>query len=107
MSSLKRHEGYLYISNRFNPAISGNKDFPAIPQDSVYECLTITCAHCNTVVILRPDRKRERGYCSKCDKYICDNPACHQGCFSFDKLLDEMQEQAFLQGAHWEEALAE
>ena len=99
MSSLKRHEGYLLIDNRGLPAIPQHPDkrFDPIGRNQLYECATITCAHCNTVVILRPDRSRPRNYCRKCDKYICDNPACSVDCFSFDKLLDELQEQAILQ----------
>ena len=96
MASLKRHEGYLLIDNRFNPAIPANgKDSPLVGAHTVYECATITCAHCNTVVILRPDRSRPRGHCRRCDKYVCDNPACNAECMNFDKLLDDLQEQAF------------
>jgi hypothetical protein len=97
MSSLKRHEGYLLIDNRFNAAIPQHPDkrFDAIGQNQVYECATITCAHCNTVVILRPDRSRPRNYCRKCDKYICDTCVGVE-CFSFDKLIDELQEAQFL-----------
>ena len=98
MSSLKRHEGYLIIDNRGLPAVprhpSGLFDSPGANQ--VYECATVTCAHCNTIVILRPDRSRPRNYCRKCDAYICDNPACLAGCLPYDKLLDQLQEQDFL-----------
>ena len=99
MSSLKRHEGYLLIDNRNLPGIehAPGSRFNSVGANQLYECATITCAHCNTVVILRPDRSRPRGYCRKCDKYICDNPACSVDCINFDKLLDQMQEQAFLQ----------
>jgi hypothetical protein len=100
MTSLKRHEGYLMIDNRGLPAIDGipgDKSFNPVGANQLYECATVTCAHCNVVVILRPDRSRPRNYCRKCDRYICDNPACSVDCFSFDKLLDDMQEQAFLQ----------
>ena len=98
MASLKRHEGYLLVDNRFNGPIPAQPGFEGVGGNQVIECATITCAHCNTVVILRPDRKRPRNYCRNCDRYICDNPACSQGCFSFDKLLDQMQEEALLIG---------
>ena len=98
MSSLKRHEGYLMIDNRFNAAIPKHPDprFDAIGANQTYECATITCAHCNTIVILRPDRSRSRGYCRKCDAYVCDNPACSVDCFNYNKLLDTLQERDFL-----------
>src|SRR3990172_11116798 len=96
MSSLKRHEGYLMIDNRHNPAINEELvtvyNFPSLRANSLFECATITCAHCNTVVILNPDRSRPRGYCRSCDKYVCDNPACSAECRNFDKLLDDIQE---------------
>jgi hypothetical protein len=36
---------------------------------------TIKCSHCPRQVILNPDRTRDRGYCSRCDHYICDECA--------------------------------
>jgi hypothetical protein len=38
----------------------------------LFETATYTCSHCQTVVIMNPARKRERGYCRGCDSYICD-----------------------------------
>ena len=98
MSSLKRHEGYLLIDNRNLPAVPGHPSgrFDSPGANQLYECATITCAHCGTVVILRPDRSRARGYCRKCDKYLCD--VCDgKDCFDINKLLDTMQEDAFLE----------
>ena len=40
---------------------------------SVVEMATLTCAHCTGVSFKNPWRQRERGYCSKCDAYICDS----------------------------------
>ena len=100
MSSLKRHEGYLLIDNRYGPGVSeefikaSGKEAPVVPEGTCYESATITCAHCNTVVILNPHRTRARNYCRRCDRYICDNPGCLQECHPFDKLIDTLQEQA-------------
>ena len=95
MSSLKRHEGYLLIDNRGLPAVprhpSGQFDSPGTNQ--LYECATITCAHCNAVVILRPDRSRPREYCRKCDKYICDE-CSGKPCYPIEKVLDDLEKQA-------------
>ena len=41
---------------------------------------TLTCAHCNTVVLLNPSRTRERGHCNRCRSYICDRPGCRAEC---------------------------
>ena len=32
---------------------------------------TYTCAHCNDIIIMRPDRVRPRQRCFKCFKMIC------------------------------------
>ena len=61
----------------------------------MYESATITCVHCNTIVILNPQRTRPRGHCAKCDAYICDNPICHKECRPFNALLDTVEKRAF------------
>lgn len=38
-----------------------------------WEFETRTCAHCNTVVYMHPERQRERQSCKKCYAYICDH----------------------------------
>ena len=67
--------GYLMIDNR----ASGG---------TLQEMNTMTCAHCGVVVVLNPERTRERGYCNKCHAYICDRPGCHAGCFPQSKAVD-------------------
>lgn len=78
--------GYLLIDNR----ASGGE---------LYEFNTLTCAHCACVVVLRDNnftrafpgtapRARERGYCAKCNAYICDKPGCHAGCFPQAKAIE-------------------
>lgn len=106
MSSLKRKEGYLMVDHRASPGLPA--DFyekcygipsTGLARQSLYESAVATCAHCNTSVILNPLRTRARGYCPKCDDYICDNPACaaqsaveHK---SFSQLLDEAEKRAY------------
>lgn len=41
---------------------------------------TVTCAHCSIVVVLNPERKRQRNRCYKCNAYICDSPGCLSEC---------------------------
>jgi len=87
VNSKKRQEGYLLIDNSFavknspNPyptkndilrAKAAGHDFVGMTTP-VFESSTITCVHCNRVVVLNPNRTREREYCSLCDSYICDN----------------------------------
>lgn len=75
MSSLARHEGYLLIDNR-----GAGEGFT--------ESATITCCHCQRTFVKNPQRVRPRGYCAKCNAYVCD--LCDgRECNPFWKMLDE------------------
>jgi hypothetical protein len=88
-----RREGYLLIDLRNAPGVPAGvaaaAGAPAIGAGVTFESATATCLHCNGVVVLNPDRKRPRGYCAKCDGYVCDNPVCGTSCTPFRKLLDD------------------
>jgi hypothetical protein len=60
-----------------------------IGSDVVETLPTLTCAHCNRVVVLHPLRERERSWCSKCDAYICDSAGCNAECFPTAQALDQ------------------
>jgi len=110
MSSLKRHEGYLFIDHRASPGITAEfirncgkdpADFLVVGEGQVMEAPTYTCSHCQHVVVIKPDRTRSRGYCPKCDHRICD--ACEAvrflsggECNLFRKRVEVAQEEAFL-----------
>jgi hypothetical protein len=49
---------------------------------------TLTCAHCNTVVLLNPARTRERAHCRRCSSYICDRPGCRAECNPTDEGIE-------------------
>lgn len=98
--SKQRHEGYLLIDNRNSPGVSEEllratgKDFAFAPPGKLFESATVTCSHCNAVVVLNPDRTRPRGYCAKCDHYVCDHPACGLECTPFKQILEDLQNEA-------------
>jgi hypothetical protein len=105
MSTKRSHEGYLLIDHRETPGVTeefvqqtGQVDAVPVGKNSLFESATITCSHCQRVVVLNPDRSRSRGYCRKCDHYICD--ACTTvmaqtlECVPFRKILDDAQESA-------------
>lgn len=76
MSSLRRHEGYFLMDHTQSPGVP---DEIVVAQGlsfgagrSFFESATFTCSHCETVVVMNPDRSRQRGYCKKCDHLICD-----------------------------------
>lgn len=67
----------------------------------LFESATITCNHCKTVVILNPDRSRERAWCKGCDHYLCDGCGVIRqqsagACKTFDELVDEVQKAALV-----------
>ena len=76
MSSRRRQEGYLLVDHRASPgldadALQSRGLHPGMGRGT-FESSTITCSHCQRVVVMNPDRSRERGYCQKCDHYVCD-----------------------------------
>ena len=106
MSSKRRHEGYLLIDHRyspgvpFNPAMIGKPDSLIVGSGNTMESATTTCSHCQVVVVLNPLRTRARGYCQKCDRYVCDSPLCNTECVPFEAVLDRLQEADFQRLAH-------
>jgi len=109
MNSKKNHEGYLLIDNRAGPGVSADfirscgKDpdlIPGVGEGQIFESATITCSHCQKVLFKNLKRTRERGYCAKCDHYICDDCNAKKfltgECDLARKRHDEAQERAFL-----------
>ena len=98
MTTKARHEGYLLIDHSNAPAVDQElavkNHVPYVAAGQRFESATITCSHCQRIVILNQNRTRERGYCAKCDHYICDNPLCHRDCIPFSQVMDSLQELA-------------
>ena len=98
-------EGELYIDHRASPGVSPEiaawmgLDAGHVAKGQIVESAVVTCAHCQAVVVLRPDRTRERGWCAKCDKYLCDactyqlhvTLECRNQERHFDELSDELE----------------
>ena len=98
MFTQRSREGYLLIDHSDSPGVTA--EFvrglaPVVGAGQVFESPIITCVHCNGSWILNPDRSRPRGFCRKCNAYVCDNPWCNSECRPFAKLLDLEQERAF------------
>jgi hypothetical protein len=84
--SNNRRTGYVVSDNRVAPPE------PGIPR--FFEGDTKTCPHCTAQIILNPARVRERGYCRRCDSYICDSCAVLAKlsggeCKPFKQFIDE------------------
>lgn len=81
-------EGYLLIDHRNAPGAG------AVAAGATFESATVTCSHCHRIVVLNPDRSRERHHCRRCDHYICDQCATGGGCLPMNAVLDAAQERA-------------
>ena len=96
--SIRSTEGYLIIDHRASPGLPadiyqrmGIKVPPGmkVGEGQLTEIATMTCCHCNAIVILNPQRTRDRSYCRSCDGYICDKPECHVECVPFEKRVEQ------------------
>lgn len=87
MKTKRAQEGYLLIDHRNSPGVRTLKCVAAGPGE-ILEAPTITCSHCQAIMIVNPGRTRERGYCAKCDHYICDTCALRRECIPFAKITD-------------------
>lgn len=102
MFSKRSREGELLIDHRSSPGLTadevGSFHAPAVGKGDVYESAVAVCGHCSYAVILKPNRTRERGWCSKCDRYLCDD--CTEilartlECRSMKRQLDQLFEAA-------------
>lgn len=95
-------EGELYIDHSAGPGLTleevGHFNAPAVAKGEVYESAILVCGHCQAAIILNPNRSRDRGWCAKCDHYMCDD--CTElahvtlECRSFERLRDTVLEWA-------------
>ena len=81
MPSKSQSEGYILIDNRLAPPE------PGIPR--FLEGAANRCAHCHAIVIRNPERERPRGYCRKCDAYVCDTCGAKQTCTPYEGFIDQ------------------
>lgn len=81
--------GYLLLDNRAAP-VPGVKP--------MFEADTYTCTHCQRVVVMNPERRRDRYTCRGCNHLICDGcgaaRAAGAPCKTFSQLADEILAQA-------------
>lgn len=63
-----------------------------------FEADTYTCTHCQVVVVMNPERKRERYKCRGCNHHICDPCAVLKTagapCKTFAQFADEILSKA-------------
>lgn len=92
-------EGYVMLDNRESPGFT-YAEHPAayhagipVGPGAFFEGSTLKCRCCDRIVVLNPDRIRERGHCRECDGFLCDPCAVNLhltgNCNCIDKLLDK------------------
>lgn len=103
--SIAHGAGYTIIDHRDSPGvtpedlahIAGGMAF-AVPGGKVGECDVLGCGHCQAQVVKHPQRVRPRGYCPKCDRYVCDRCEAIRvrtsECVPYMKILDAIQNAA-------------
>ncbi len=101
--SLKQGAGYLEIDHTNSPGLTF-ADVAHVPgafavgEGQRLERDVVTCSHCQRGVLLEPLRVRSRGYCPKCDHYVCDSCEAIRErtgeCVPMLKVLDIVQEHA-------------
>ena len=106
--SKRSQEGWLMIDHRESPGVSDamvQAASPGLPPGAgcgMFEAPTITCSHCQAVVILNPARQRYRAWCRTCDRYICYlcNVALQSTgtCKTFEQVIEEVQERRLHNG---------
>lgn len=99
-------EGYVRVDHRDSPGFNceemakGARTVLAghIGTGQMFEGATNSCSHCSRVVIKNPDRVRARGYCPKCDAFVCDWCEAERvrtgECLPMSKRIDQFLEHA-------------
>jgi len=100
--SKRSREGYMMLDHRASPGLSEfhtwNDDLPPGSLTGLFEGPTYTCSHCTRVVVMEPQRTRERSFCMGCAHNICDDCgaiyAKTLACASFKKMAESRMEAA-------------
>lgn len=100
MKTKRWRDGYLSIDNRAGPGLTpedmiklGQPGHPGYKGGQFYEFAVMCCGHCAKDVVLNPERTRDRGWCSCCDRYICDTCKAAGECRPVEKMIDQLLKQ--------------
>lgn len=100
------NEGYLLIDHRDSPGLTAKQAvtagrasiMPHVAKGRRFEGATLTCSHCERIVIKNLDRARQRAYCPKCNHFICDWCEAERvrtgQCKPFKQVIDEFYDAA-------------
>ncbi len=71
-------EGEILIDHQASPGLEPEialwmgVDPRLVAKGQVVEAAILNCGHCSQAQIKNPQRTRPRGWCAKCDHYLCD-----------------------------------
>ena len=107
MRTLRSNEGYFLLDHRATDpvpdALVVAAGLPPGAGRGLFEAPTYTCSHCQFVVVMNPDRKRDRAYCRGCDHLICDGCGAARAngaaCRTMKQVIDEILATAERQAA--------
>lgn len=95
MSSLRRLAGELLIDHSNSPGIPDalaakwrRMGVAVAGPGEKLEVQTFTCRHCQAIVVINPERQRERNVCRKCMAIVCDKPSCVLECTPFAAIIE-------------------
>lgn len=102
MKSLRSHEGVFLMDHSASPGIPDAvlvaQGLPPGVGQERFESATFTCSHCEVIVVLNPDRSRSRGFCRKCEHYVCDPCEAKRvltgECYPFKAMAQDFLERA-------------
>ena len=97
MKTIRSLEGELLIDHRNSPGVPdqvlADAGLPIGAGRGLFEAATYTCGHCQFVVVMNPQRTRERHYCRRCEHVICDACALQMAktleCRPFAQVVEE------------------
>ena len=117
MFSQRSLEGYMEIDHRESPGFSVDQAFgmgwrriaTQVGKGQRAQVPTAICGHsrkgflCERMVILNPLRTRDRGWCPKCQHYLCDECELLRvlsggECLAKQKLIDEHMDREAKKG---------
>ena len=104
MFSKRELEGYVLIDHTqgegITPEVAATGPAGTMPvgRGMRFEAPTLNCSHCTRLIVLNPQRTRERGYCPKCDRYVCDDceakrVASGGECYTFKQRIDDFMDK--------------
>lgn len=77
--------------NPYKDAIFDRRYSGTILSDGKDVAITRQCVHCNRHCLCVKGSGKRRGYCTRCNGFVCCEPGCPPGCIPFEQILEAME----------------